>query len=147
MRLVDGVNERGVNLRDNATRRDAFVQSDRSWRWCNADGFVRQTVDGNEKRATEKTAVNPFSLSFGWGGDLNPRPLGYEPNELPDCSTPRHGNCSIGSDWSSRSKRSGRIRDQVVDVARGGTIVKGRNYLAPGDLPPGRSSAGGPCGG
>ena len=28
----------------------------------------------------------------GWlrGGDLNPRPLGYEPNELPDCSTPRH---------------------------------------------------------
>ena len=28
----------------------------------------------------------------GWlrGRDLNPRPLGYEPNELPDCSTPRH---------------------------------------------------------
>ncbi len=25
------------------------------------------------------------------GGDLNPRPLGYEPNELPDCSTPRQG--------------------------------------------------------
>ncbi len=23
--------------------------------------------------------------------DLNHRPLGYEPNELPDCSTPRHG--------------------------------------------------------
>src|SRR5690349_9504678 len=28
---------------------------------------------------------------FGWlrGVDLNHRPLGYEPNELPDCSTPR----------------------------------------------------------
>src|SRR5438477_10227537 len=28
----------------------------------------------------------------GWlrGVDLNHRPLGYEPNELPDCSTPRH---------------------------------------------------------
>ena len=24
------------------------------------------------------------------GEDLNLRPLGYEPNELPDCSTPRH---------------------------------------------------------
>ena len=23
------------------------------------------------------------------GRDLNPRPLGYEPNELPGCSTPR----------------------------------------------------------
>ncbi len=32
----------------------------------------------------------------GWlrGVDLNHRPLGYEPNELPDCSTPRvyHSN-------------------------------------------------------
>jgi hypothetical protein len=28
------------------------------------------------------------------GRDLNPRPLGYEPNELPDCSTPRHPNSS-----------------------------------------------------
>src|SRR2546422_7794235 len=32
----------------------------------------------------------------GWlrGRDLNPRPLGYEPNELPDCSTPRQINRS-----------------------------------------------------
>ena len=36
----------------------------------------------------------PFNLrvfyEFGWlrGVDLNHRPLGYEPNELPDCSTP-----------------------------------------------------------
>ena len=33
---------------------------------------------------------------MGWlrGVDLNHRPLGYEPNELPDCSTPRshHNN-------------------------------------------------------
>jgi hypothetical protein len=31
----------------------------------------------------------PFN-SLGWlrGVDLNHRPLGYEPNELPDCSTP-----------------------------------------------------------
>src|SRR5215471_2743367 len=42
-------------------------------------------------------APNKQNLKFqiqdsrGWlrGRDLNPRPLGYEPNELPDCSTPR----------------------------------------------------------
>ena len=28
------------------------------------------------------------------GRDLNPRPLGYEPNELPDCSTPRQSQTS-----------------------------------------------------
>ncbi len=35
--------------------------------------------------------------AFGWlrGVDLNHRPLGYEPNELPDCSTP-HNHPSAG---------------------------------------------------
>src|SRR6185436_21125591 len=31
------------------------------------------------------------------GLDLNQRPLGYEPNELPDCSTPRCRNKPYGS--------------------------------------------------
>ncbi len=37
-----------------------------------------------------------FSMS-AWlrGVDLNHRPLGYEPNELPDCSTPRNYSTSI----------------------------------------------------
>ena len=44
-----------------------------------------ETARGRRIRATSWS-------KYRWlrGGDLNPRPLGYEPNELPDCSTPRH---------------------------------------------------------
>ncbi len=43
--------------------------------------------------APNKIRISKFEIPRGWlrGRDLNPRPLGYEPNELPDCSTPRHG--------------------------------------------------------
>src|SRR5712691_13105456 len=42
----------------------------------------------------DKIRISKFefrNFQRGWlrGRDLNPRPLGYEPNELPDCSTPR----------------------------------------------------------
>jgi len=36
------------------------------------------------------------------GQDLNLRPLGYEPNELPDCSTPRQiSDAAIRSGFSA----------------------------------------------
>ena len=45
------------------------------------------------KPALCQTELRPLLASpeQSWlrGRDLNPRPLGYEPNELPDCSTPR----------------------------------------------------------
>src|SRR5512137_1613334 len=42
--------------------------------------------------ATTPTANGTLrAVTLGWlrGVDLNHRPLGYEPNELPDCSTPQ----------------------------------------------------------
>ena len=37
-----------------------------------------------------------FIDSWSRGQDSNLRPLGYEPNELPDCSTPHQRGRSIG---------------------------------------------------
>ena len=39
-----------------------------------------------------KNKKSSLKAAYKWwrGGDLNFRPSGYEPDELPDCSTPRH---------------------------------------------------------
>jgi hypothetical protein len=43
------------------------------------------------------------------GVDLNHRPLGYEPNELPDCSTPQfdHSNRTVRRQTASEVAREG----------------------------------------
>jgi hypothetical protein len=38
------------------------------------------------------------------GLDLNQRPLGYEPNELPDCSTPRMNHNNRGNERQTSKK-------------------------------------------
>ena len=43
------------------------------------------------------SSLRPNSCKRLRGRDLNPRPLGYEPNELPDCSTPRQFNINVVS--------------------------------------------------
>ena len=66
--------------------RQAVSRSDGDWR----NGWLLQLKTRPWAVAVPKGEV---ARSFGsWlrGRDLNPRPLGYEPNELPDCSTPRH---------------------------------------------------------
>src|SRR5205809_7822744 len=60
-------------------------------------GFV-EVRKGKKKGRTQ---MNSAFKSWLRGRDLNPRPLGYEPNELPDCSTPRQGagrNVCVRSD-------------------------------------------------
>ena len=51
------------------------------------------TGTGTGKRKAGPSQIRHISVGdrLGWlrGVDLNHRPLGYEPNELPDCSTPR----------------------------------------------------------
>jgi hypothetical protein len=41
------------------------------------------------------TPVVPQIRKWLRGVDLNHRPLGYEPNELPDCSTPHKNHNSV----------------------------------------------------
>ena len=59
---------------------------------CSTHGPGRRW--GGGIRRSLKTSI---SKGEGWlrGRDLNPRPLGYEPNELPDCSTPRQENLIV----------------------------------------------------
>ena len=53
--------------------------------------FARLSRDESKKKYDRS-----FDRSYEWlrGLDLNQRPSGYEPDELPDCSTPRYGVCA-----------------------------------------------------
>ncbi len=58
---------------------------------------------------SRKAAYAGAPLSGHWlrGVDLNHRPLGYEPNELPDCSTPQ-SEYITSSGWAkAQSARRG----------------------------------------
>ena len=63
-------------------------------------GVMRAT--GLVERRALKTTKAPDALASGasvfWlrGQDLNLRPSGYEPDELPGCSTPRRGRVPVG---------------------------------------------------
>ena len=76
------------------------------------------------------------SRGFGYvwlrGQDLNLRPSGYEPDELPGCSTPRQGS----RQWATGGRRSvwfgGLLPSALADCRlRGLTILKRkRTFLA-----------------
>ena len=47
-------------------------------------------INVQQKSATIKLHILFETIYTWWRGlDLNQRPFGYEPNELPGCSTPR----------------------------------------------------------
>src|ERR1044072_4884470 len=55
--------------------------------------------------------------------DSNPRPSGYEPDELPDCSTPRRGRHSLATCFQpgQRATLAGRMRVAAVDIGTNST--------------------------
>jgi hypothetical protein len=55
-------------------------------------------------------------LRWWRGRDLNPRPLGYEPNELPDCSTPRQR------------------RPRIIRITRNDVKIRGREGVGSAEL-------------
>ena len=61
-------------------------------------GICEMRVEG--LRSVKKDGLPIISSRNDWlrGLDSNQRPLGYEPNELPGCSTPRYNECSLSID-------------------------------------------------
>ena len=71
---------------------------------ASAFGHTGQFLRGSAwTERNSKLICNPLNLLWeireDWlrGVDLNHRPLGYEPNELPDCSTPHLYPTSTGA--------------------------------------------------
>ena len=101
-------------------------------------GVASAVARRREWRACACTAETGHEMGFQarkyWlrGGDLNPRPLGYEPNELPDCSTPRH--VVSGTDRTATYLRPERQRRERSTVSRAATHVQGRPAKAIGLL-------------
>ena len=50
--------------------------------------FDAAVFESQNKNGSSALALDPFGIWLR-GQDLNLRPSGYEPDELPDCSTPR----------------------------------------------------------
>ena len=90
----------------------------RGWSLCPALPCGRDAGCGLVERHALKTTKAPDALASGasifWlrGQDLNLRPSGYEPDELPGCSTPRRGRVPVG-DAADGTVVMGECRDDL----------------------------------
>ena len=91
---------------------------------------------GSKQKAARKSGT---LLILNWlrGQDLNLRPLGYEPNELPDCSTPRQWFPDVAA--GSAATRGAIIVARFATVKDPAELQHGSDYFAR------RGGAGGPA--
>jgi hypothetical protein len=79
-------------------------------RICDASDVHRQAAISATNRPT---VVDHRHTRREWlrGRDLNPRPSGYEPDELPGCSTPRLEGLSM-----QHRSESATVKTQIADL-------------------------------
>ena len=82
---------------------------------------------GSGKRATVKGLWSSLEMTKWRGQDSNLRPRGYEPRELPDCSTPRHVFRHFNPGDVDVEGRSARFQPLAVE----NSIERGPLFLIP----------------
>jgi hypothetical protein len=81
-----------TRLSPEALRR--LVEDTSSSRLCLRPSASAGQRSAERGRATASSEGRPVAFRKLRGEDLNLRPSGYEPDELPDCSTPRRPHCA-----------------------------------------------------
>ena len=93
-------------------------------------GIVRHKSEG---AALERPRVTVLFCGCFWlrGQDLNLRPLGYEPNELPGCSTPQSdSNNRVGQ---RQTAQDGKMWKRLIHIHSGQHLWTGKLDLYFGD--------------
>src|SRR5260221_10203566 len=78
------------------------------------DDSMHKTIFQRFSGATKRVVSRSLPINWKWlrGWDLNPRPSGYEPDELPGCSTPRFESAKVVA-GGRRARGNFRVDDFV----------------------------------